>query len=224
MRRREFLASGIGVVSLTAGCSSSDPGSGGGSTATETPTEASTPTATPPDTPTATPSPTATPALPASVEDPVENFDLVADLTDTDSLGVDETNPEYFPRQDNETEDAARFGRAGWADEVDPVTDDVAIVYGVRSVSTVSFEGHTNASNGGAFALEASTDGGESWGAVDLAEEVYNESDDSGDVGGFWTNAVYTASDFPEGTQHVRVVLSGSSAHWSPQVGHVTVE
>jgi mannan endo-1,4-beta-mannosidase len=67
------------------------------------------------------------------------------------------------------------------------------------------------------IAIEESTDGGDSWSEVDAVQSQYDQV-------GKWLHYEFTADEFSDGTEHVRVKLTHSDGGWTPKVGFVEIE
>ena len=67
------------------------------------------------------------------------------------------------------------------------------------------------------IAIEESTDGGDSWSGVAATQSQYDQV-------GKWLHYEFTADEFSDGTEHVRVKLTHSDGGWTPKVGFVEIE
>ncbi|WP_436344071.1 glycoside hydrolase family 16 protein [Natronorubrum sp. FCH18a] len=145
--------------------------------------------------------------------DDCSNLETLHPSSDSDALFVDTSNSQHFKRNDgNCSDDDARIARSG-------STDDASMIYEPGgSISDFRVEAHDHVEYGGSFAFYASTDGGDSW------TELSPERTEYCDVQAGWRHLEYAAQSVPSGTDRLRIVLSGASANWTGQVGHVEIE
>jgi mannan endo-1,4-beta-mannosidase len=145
----------------------------------------------------------------ATFVDDCNDRDELADTSDTGNLGPDTSNTENFEHPDG-SRDPARLNR------VDS-TADTALVYapdGEFVSARAEFHWHQEA--GGDVRVEASTDGGDSWSAASVDRTQF------GGVDNAWLHAEL-ATEFSEGVDRVRYVLTGGDQPWSGQLGHVEI-
>jgi hypothetical protein len=144
--------------------------------------------------------------------DPCENLTKMASGTDSASLTTGSADPENFNWPDG-THDDDRIRR-------DRTTADVPIVYDPPGpVSDLRVQFHWFALEDGSLDVYESTDGGSTWTQVSQSVTQY----DTGEANG-WKNELHEYSSFSDGTDQVKLVLTGGSKHWSGQVGHVEID
>jgi len=128
------------------------------------------------------------------------------------NLRIDRSNPSYFKRPDGSSDDGRLTRDRSYDADVEYPA--------VKPIAAVTAEFHTHTDEGGTVTVSESTDGGDSWSAVDATVETYGEVDAG------WDHHQLSAAGFSEDVTHVRFELVGKrdSAPWSTQLGHVELE
>jgi len=148
----------------------------------------------------------------ASVDD-CSDLGTLHERSDLDALRVDGTNPGYFSRNDEQcSPDSGRITR-------NSTVDPVSLVYSPDGrITDFTVEAHQHEIKGGKISFQASPDGGTTWFTLSTSAEQYC------DVERDWRNVEYTPEELPPATDQLRIDLLGGDVHWSPQIGHVTIE